>query len=247
MNRISWIFIGVSALIFIAIGFFFSRPNVTSAWQTYTQIQTAKNDLDAAAKKKEILTTLSKNNQLSNLYDIATKYIPESGDSSGLVIALSAMAGESNLKVDQLTFETAPPAGGAKADTTDTTKTETPAATSTNTSDKSATTTGVQEIKFNMTVSGTFPDFLNFLKSVESSSRLITFSKMSFSQSDTTFQAQLSGTAYYKKGNSLETTLENIKISQDTINKFQNLKSYGTPINLPTESGFGRTDPFAAP
>lgn len=204
-----------------------------SAWKIYKETQTAKSDLAQVSKKKEVLTALANNSQLGSLFDIASKYIPEGDNSSELVIGLSAMATESKLGVDQLTFDSIAPAP-AKTDTT--TTPGTPA-----TPDANA---GTKELTFTMTVSGTFPDFLNFLKSTETSSRLITFTKMSFSQSDKSFLAQLSGTSYWKKGNTLETTLDNIKISKETIDKFQNLKSYGTPINLPTESGFGRTNPF---
>jgi len=226
MNRISWIFISVTTVICLLIGFIITRPNATNAWKIYNDTQTAKNDLTQVSKKKEILTTLDNNSQLENLFNIASKYIPENDNSSALVIGLSALAGGSNLNVDQLTFENVVPA------TTDPKNTTTPP------------TGGTKELTFSMTVSGTFPNFLNFLKNTETSSRLITFSKMGFSQTDTNFIAQLSGTAYWKKGNSLETTLDNIKISKETIDKFQNLKSYGTPINLPTESGFGRANPF---
>jgi len=218
MNRTSWIFVAVTVVICLGIGFFLTRPNITSAWKIYKDTQTAKSDLTQVSKKKEILTALADNSQLNNLFDIASKYIPESDNSSELVIGLSAIANESKLGVDQLTFNSIAP----------------------------ATTAGTKELTFTMTVSGAFPDFLIFLKSTETSSRLITFTKMSFSQTDKAFIAQLSGTSYWKEGSSLETTLDNIKISQETIDKFQNLKSYGTPINLPTESGFGRANPFDA-
>ena len=46
---------------------------------------------------------------------------------------------------------------------------------------------------------------------------------MSFSQTTDVLTAKLSGTAYWKKGNTLETTLANIKVSPETIKKFQNL------------------------
>lgn len=232
MNKTSWIFVAVTAFICLCIGFFFTRPNVISAWKIYKETQIAQSDLNQVSKKKEILTALANNSQLGNLFDIALKYIPESDNSSELVIGLSAMATESKLGVDQLTFDSIAPTP-AKTDTT-----TTPAPTT------GDTNIGTKELTFSMTVSGTFPDFLNFLKSAEVSSRLITFTKMSFSQSDKSFIAQLSGTSYWKKGNTLETTLDNIKVSQATIDKFQNLKSYGTPINLPTESGFGRDNPF---
>lgn len=232
MNRTSWIFVIATTIICLGIGFFFTKPYAMSAWKIRKEIQTAKNDLNQISKRKEVLTALSKNNQLDNLFDIASKYIPEGDNSSELVIGLSAMAGESKLGVDQLTFDSAPPKPAA----TNTTTAPTPG----------ATNIATKELTFSMTVSGNFPDFLNFLKSTEKSSRLITFTKMSFSQSDKAFIAQLSGTSYWKQGNDLETTLDNIKISKETIEKFQNLKSYGTPIDLPTESGFGRVNPFEA-
>lgn len=244
MNRTSWVFIATATLICLLLGFFFSRPNVTGAWKTYKETQSAKSELDKVSKKKDALATLSKNTQLSNTYDIAQKYIPENQDSSGLVIALSALATGSKLGVDALTFNTVTtPAVAA-----DTSANNSAAAASTTTTPSGTATTAtggsIKEVTFDMTISGAFPDFLNFLKNTETSSRFITFTKMSFSQSDKSFIAQLSGTSYWKQGSALESTLENIKITQNTIDKFQNLKSYGTPINLPTENGFGNSNPF---
>ena len=161
MNKTSWIFVAVTVLVCLCIGFFFTRPNITSTWKIHKETQTAKSDLDQVAKKKEILTALANNPQLGSLYDIASKYIPESDNSSELIIGLSAMASESNLGVDQLTFNTAT---GAAAATT---------ATNTAAPDTTDANTGTKEITFDMTVSGTFPNFLNFLKSTETSSRLI--------------------------------------------------------------------------
>jgi len=222
MTRKSQIFIAVTALICLGFGFFFSKPKIANAWQTYREIQNTKKDLSQTAQKKEVLSALSKDNLLNNLYDIAAKYIPSDQNSSELVMSLSALAGQSNLSVDQLTFDDA-----ASADT-------------------KTTETSMKESTFSMTVSGTFSDFLNFLKNAETSSRLITFDNMNFSASNSVFTAQFSGTAYWKTANALTATLENIKVSPDTINKFQNLKSYSTPTNVNVESGFGRTDPFAA-
>lgn len=247
MNRTSWVFIATATLICLLLGFFISRPNVTGAWKTYKETQSAKSELDKVSKKKDALATLSKNTQLSNIYDIAQKYIPEGQDSSGLVIALSALATGSKLGVDSLTFNTAATPAAAAQSSADTSTTDKSTATATAPSGTAATTTtggSIKEVTFDMTISGTFPDFLSFLKNTETSSRLITFTKMSFSQSDKSFIAQLSGTSYWKQGGSLESTLENIKITQSTIDKFQNLKSYGTPINLPTENGFGNSNPF---
>jgi len=236
MSRTSWLFVATTIVIIGVIGFLWLRPVIASSWKTYSGTQTAKKDLTEASKKKSVLENLTKNNQLASLYDIASKYIPESSNSGELVIELTAMAAQSNLLVDQVSLDD-------KKDTATTKEEGTSETTSTPSSDTSSAANN--EVNFSLKVTGTFPDFLNFLKNTETSSRLISFTAMTLAQETDKFTAQLTGKAFWKKGSSLDKTLANIEISEDTINKFQNLKTYGTPINLPTESGFGRTDPFA--
>lgn len=240
MNRTSWIILLCTVVICIGIGFFFSWPQTNSTWKVYSETKNAKKELTEISKKKDVLTNLSKNNQLTNLFNIASNYIPEIQKSGELVIELTAIAGQNNLKVEQVTLDTGETPSAAD-DATDTATTDKTAAAT-----PAADPNAISEIKFSMKVSGGFNDFLNFLKTTETSSRLITISAMDLTQAETGFSAQIAGKTYYKKGTNLEQNLANVKISQETIDKFQNLKTYGTPINLPTESGFGRVNPFDA-
>ncbi|OGD57140.1 hypothetical protein A2V71_01755 [Candidatus Berkelbacteria bacterium RBG_13_40_8] len=241
MNKTSWIFVIVTTVIIGLIGFFYLRPIVASCLQIYLNTQTAKKDLTDASKKKEVLENLTKNNQLTNLYDIASKYIPESSNSGELVIELTAMATQSNLSVGQVSLEDKK---DTKTGGEETSGTSTDNKAETNATSSASSPSGTNEVNFSLKVNGTFPDFVNFLKNTETSSRLISITSMILAQEQDKFTAQLVGKAFWQKGASLENILANIEISQETINKFQNLKTYGTPINLPTESGFGRTDPF---
>ena len=240
MNRTSWIIVIFTIIIIALAGFFFIWPEANSSWKIYKQEQQAKKDLEDVSKRKDVLAELSKTNQHSNLYDIASKYIPEEANSGDLVIQLTAVAKEAKLTVDQISLETE-----TKAKTTteeDTTTNKTNSSSQTTTSSESS---DINEVGFNLKVSGTFADFLNFLKSIETSSRLISIYAMNLTQTQDKFTADIKGKAYWKKGVSLEKNLANISIPQETINKFQNLKTYGNPINLPAEQGFGRPDPFA--
>ena len=241
MNRTSWIIIIATLAIVVAAGFFFIWPQANSSWKLYKQELQAKKDLEDVSKRKEVLAQLSKTNQLANLYDIASKYIPEEANSGDLVIQLTAMANGANLTVDQISLETETKAKTTTEADTTTNKTNSTNSQTTATSNPS----DVQEVGFSLKVSGTFADFLNFLKSVETSSRLVSIYAMNLAQTQDKFTADIKGKAYWEKSVSLEKNLANISIPQETINKFQNLKTYGNPINLPTESGFGRPDPFA--
>jgi len=238
MNKTSWTIVIVSLIISVAIGFFLIRPVVFSSWKTYKSDQQAKKDLTETSGLKDTLAKLIKDTQLNNLYTVASSYIPETADSGNLIIELSGAAEQANMKVNGISLDTTSQPQAAPEDTTN--KTTTPKT-------PSSTTTGssLQEVPFTMKISGTFADFQKFLQNIETSSRLISVTALSLAQQNNAFSAQISGKAYWKKGTSLDKTLANIQISQDTINKFQNLKSYGNPINLPVESGFGRIDPFA--
>jgi len=243
MNRASWVIVAITFLIIAALGVLYLWPVAKSSWNIYQETNQTKKDLEDISKRKEVLTELTKNDKLSYLYNIASTYIPEESKSGELVIELTAMANQSNLKVEQVSLEQIEKTQKSNEETTDK-KTET-AGSSQKTSTTNVQETSSQEVDFSMKVSGTFADFLNFLKATETSSRLISITAMNLNQSNDQFIAQLNGKAYWKKGTDLEKNLTNIEISKETIAKFQNLKSYGTPIDLPTESGFGRPDPFA--
>jgi len=240
MSRASWIIVSVTFALCAIIGFFWTRPVIMSDLSALEQTQKAKDELTAATQKKEALAQLKDNDQLAKLNAIAVKYIPEEANSSELVLELTGMANQNKLTVDSFSLTNQAAATPAASDDPTATKTAAPA--------KTTGPGGSQEVGFSMTVSGSFLDFLNFLKNSESSSRLVSLQTMGLNQSEgqgtVKFTANLAGKAYYKKGSSLAADLANIQISTDTIAKFQNLKTFSTPINLPAEAGFGRTNPF---
>lgn len=56
MSRTSWIIVIATILIGAIIGFFFTWPQVSSAWQVFNQTGEAKKELNEINQKKEILT-----------------------------------------------------------------------------------------------------------------------------------------------------------------------------------------------
>lgn len=242
MNKTSWIFVITTVVIVAIISFFFIRPQITGSWKIHKDTEAAKQELDDISKRKETLTKLQQNGDLASIYKIASQYIPEEADSGTLVIELSAIASSSNMKVEQVSLETKDSSSSSKDDGTSSETSDKKTSTTTTNSDSKP---AFQEIPFTMKMSGTFTDFQKFLQNVEASSRLMAINAMTLTQQEGVLTAELEGKTYWKKGTSIEKTLSNVKISQDTIDMFKNLKTYGTPINLPTESGFGRADPFA--
>lgn len=244
MSRLSWIFIGATSLIVLVFGYFFFYPQITNILKIYNDLGTNQAKLNDINKEKEILNNLSKNNQLQSLFDIASKYIPEEQKSGELVIELTAIAKQSNMKVEQISLDSAKTATGATP-SSDTTQTDT---SKTNTTTSTTPTTNTNEatnVDYAIKISGSFSDLIKVLQSIESSSRLITISKIQLTQTTDVITAQIDGSAYYKKGVSVTNNVKNVEITKKTIDMFQNLKTYGSPIDLPTESGFGRENPFA--
>lgn len=248
MKNQKLIIIGITALVVLGIGFFLIKPVVASVWSSLKNYSQAKSDLKALNEKKQILAELQENPNLKNVSEIAQNYIPKDTESGQLVIELTAMARANNLKVEQISLEKSKTSTG-------TTEEATPApakknASPTPTPSGSASPTGdAKPVDFSLQVSGSFSDFLNFLNTVETSSRLISLKNITMQQKvgtdkSVSFSAQISGSAFYKNKTTVESTNDNLKISDDIINKFLNLKAYGQPIDLPTESGFGRSNPF---
>lgn len=223
-----------------AIGFFAIKPVISSIWSSWNSLEEAREDLNQAEEKKKILDQLSQNPELANVGQIALKYIPKEEESGELVIELTAIASANNLKVEETSMEKKKQSGSSEEDTSSSPKPKP----STSASPSSPT----KEVQFSIKIAGTFPDFMNFLRAIDSSSRLISLKtlglQVSQNKDQAIFTAQIGGVAFYKTDITLANNLENIKVSDDTIRKFLNLKTYGAPINLPTESGFGRGNPF---
>lgn len=247
MKNKSLFILTVTFVIVLGIAIFLIRPVVSSILASYKDLSQTKENLKLIEEKKQILESLKSNQDLTKVAEIAEKYIPKEEESGQLIIELTAMAQANNLRVEQTSIE--------KSKDTSTTANIDASATGKATSTPSPTTSGsastsqIKTVNFTEKLNGSYIDFINFLKALEASSRLILVKNISM-QTKTeqgkpaSFDVQLSGSAYYKSKVDLEQNLTNIKITEETLNKFLNLKSYGQPINLPGESGFGRTNPF---
>lgn len=236
----------ITFVIIVGIVIFIIGPVASSVWTSWKDLAQSKTNMQKIDEKKQVVESLKNNKDINKVADIAEKYIPTEEASGQLILDLTAMAQANNLQVEQTSIETAKTAA-------------TPEPAETNTSGKATPTPGTsaptnkpaeaKTVDFTMKLSGSFPDFLNFLKAVETGSRLILIKNISIQQktgNDQTisFDIQLSGSAYYKTDVSLEENLDNIKITEETLQTFLNLKTYSQPINLPNESGFGRQNPF---
>lgn len=232
--------LGITIIIIAGVIFFLIKPVVVSLWSAWEDLGKAKEDLKTVEEKKQILEELKNNREITTVGQIALKYIPEESEAGQLVIELTAIAGANNLKVEETSMEKSKESTSQSEDTSKTSPTPQTSPT------KEAVS--IKEVEFSMKLSGTFTDFMNFLRSIDSSSRLISLRNLALQMSQTeeqsTFAAQIAGVAFYKSEVSIADTLDNVKVSDETVRKFLNLKTYGLPINLPAESGFGRTNPF---
>jgi len=246
MKSKSLLIFGLTFIIILAISFFIIKPPAKAIWKTWKDLKQSQEELKKSEERNTITADLDKNkDEISRIATIAEKYIPQDSESGDLILELAAIANNYNLKVEKTSLEKAQSTAKESTDeTAETTKKTAQPQPSTSTS---ASSSSVQNVDFTMSLSGSFTDYLNFLKNVETSTRLIVIKSMTVQMgqeeaSPVTFQ--LVGTAFYKPKVTIADSIDNIKVSQDTINTFLNLKSYAQPINLPQESGFGRTNPF---
>ncbi len=233
MKNKSIIIISATLIIVAAIGFFMIWPTASSIWQSWQALSASQADLKKAEEKAQALADLKKNaTQINNVAAIAGNYIPQSYDSSQLILELSTIAANNNLTVQQTSINQVTPASSP---------TPTPQAGS------NSSVSNLKDISFSIQLSGAYPDFLNFLKAIETSSKLtiVTSINLQMDSASTTggLTVQITGSSFYKPNVSVADTLENIKVSQNTINMFLNLKSYANPLN-PAAQGFGRSNPF---
>lgn len=242
------IFIIILTIIIIAgISFFVIRPVVSSIFSSWKDLSSTRLNLQVIKEKTQALEVLKNNQNLDQVADIAKNYIPKETESGQLIIELTAMARTNNLKVEETSLEK------SKNPTTPApTQEGTPSAKATPTpaiSGAPVALPGVETVGFSIKLAGAFADFMNFLKTIETSTRLISMTNISMQINESadktlSFSTQISGLAYYKKEIDLTPELKNIEIAEATMSQFLNLKTYGQPIDLPIESGFGRTNPF---
>jgi len=247
MKSKSLLIIGLTMIIILGISFFIIKPPATDIWKAWQNLKRSGEELKQSEERNKITADLKQNkDEITRIATIAEKYIPKESESGDLVLELTAIANNYNLKVEKTSLEKSQTTKEASDETTDTTN-KTKTAQPQPSASASASSGSVQNIDFTMSLSGGFIDYLNFLKNVETSTRLIIVKSMTIQMSKeeggpVTFQ--LVGTAFSKPKVTVADNLDNIKVSKDTINTFLNLKSYAQPINLPQESGFGRTNPF---
>ncbi|MEK7142690.1 MAG: hypothetical protein AAB785_00600 [Patescibacteria group bacterium] len=236
----------ISIILILIIIVFVIWPVVASVWKSWQELKQAQSEQKTVEEKKQIIAGLKTNPRIPEISQIALKYIPKDSESGQLVIELTAIAGSNSLKVEEMSMEKSQEASAKEEETT----TASPQTSVNPTATSPPAAAQTKEVDFSMKLSGEFINFMKFLQEIETSSRLIsinTIALQSKAPSGTevaAFDAQIEGAAFSKKEVSLTDTLENIKISNETIEKFLNLKTFGQPINLPTESGFGRSNPF---
>lgn len=218
MNRTSWIFIGVTAGVCLGLGVFLLFPGFSRVWKTFRQTQTARQELAGLATKQKVLGELAKNADLDKITAAAASYIPEEAKSSELILELSAIVGQANMAIEQISLES--PTAEQKSIAT------------------------ANPVTFTLKIAGTFQDLMQFFKLIETSSRLIAIQGLNLTQAQDKFTAEIKGEAYWKTVAPAEKSLTNITVSAETIQKFENLRQYSTPINTATEAGYGRTNPF---
>lgn len=239
------IIIIITLLVIAGITVLLIKPVVSSILSSWRDLSKAKANLEIIEEKTQVLEALKNDQNLSRVADIAQKYIPKEEESGQLIIELTAMAQANSLKIEQTSLEKSSESSDEQ------TTSESGASPSPTPNATSSPTPEAKTVEFSMNINGTFPDFMNFLKAIETSSRLIVLNNLSMQTKESsdqstpvTFSAQFVGVAYYKQEDSLSDDLDNIKIAEETMEQFLNLKTYGQPINLPGESGFGRTNPF---
>ena len=239
----------ITIVIVAAISLVIIWPVVSNVLSSYNDLNQTKASLKTLEEKRVALEQLKQNPNLNEISDIALKYIPKEATSGDLVIELTAIAGKNNLKVDSISLESkkSSTTSSATSEDTSTTKKTSPSPVA-----SSSPAPTFQTVNFSMKLVGTFANFIAFLQGTETSSRLITIDNLALQQAKTagttdpaaSFTAELSGSAHYKPDISIEDNLDNLKLSDKVVQQFLKLKTYGTPINLPAESGFGRSNPF---
>lgn len=235
MNRTSWIIVGITAGICLGLGIFLLFPAFSRLWQTFRQTQAARQELAALDQKQKVLGDLAQNPNLDKISTAAATYIPEEAKSSDLILELSAIVGEAGMALEQISLESAAPAPAKEEEGT--TKT-----TTTQTGQKK--TTAAEPVGFTLEIAGSFENLMQFFKLMETSSRLIAIKSLDLSQEQDEFTTSVKGESYWQTVAIQEKSLANITVSAETLQKFQNLRQYSTPIDTSTEAGFGRTNPF---
>lgn len=245
-NRSFWLF-GILSIIILAILVYLAGiPYLRKLQKMTSEITQKRLDIGVLQEKLTVLQKLKTQEEtLLDLADRAQKYLPQSRKEGDFIIDFEKIAQESESTINS----TAVIVKAEKKALAEVPKEEEEPKTKTKTKTKTETTKATSPVSataFSANITTNFRSFLTMLFNLERSRRLSAFDTFTITRGEEdTLSIKMDGEIYHKDKITVSKDLENIKISEEVEQKLKNLGQFGEYINLQSESGFGRDDPFS--
>lgn len=216
----------ITACVCASIAYFGILPNLSKSLNTIKQIGLTQKKLTNLAHEKDILTALSKNENLEKLLIFAVNSIPADARPNQLATEINSLIQNTGMTLNN------------KIVINNNTQ-----------STQNSTNNSVQtdEANFSLNLTGDFSSFIKLLTLSEKTSRLVSIKNIDLTEStNNKITAQITGTAYWATvdtDNADDVT--KYEVATSTIKKLQSLTEPEPAIITPAETGFGRLDPFA--
>lgn len=225
MNKQAILIYFITIIICAAISLFGIAPNFSESLQTIKQTNQVEKELAGIAKEKQILTDLSKNENLEKLLTFAVNAIPDSAHANELALELNTIAQNTGATINNKivindNIDTAP-----------------------NTTNNSGQS---NETNFSFNLTGDFSSIIKLLTLSEKTSRLISIKNIELTRAaNNKITAQVTGTAYWTRIHTSNIDdISKYEVSTSTIKKLRSLTEPEPAIITPAETGFGRLNPF---
>jgi hypothetical protein len=248
-------FIIIAGFILVTIGVIWLVviPQGKQLMKTIKDFQQSKRDIADLTGRVEKITSLEQHSgQLSEMTQIVSDYLPDSQKEGPFIVETEKVFQDNGVASDIMKITGMVKATGAKQ-TTDNEEPATAGATTTISSTTTSVPTpkvgglpGTAQTGFSFSFKGSFPSFMNFLKTWEGIRRFFVLQSIQVKTTgDDEITVRADGMIFYKKQVSILENLENLDIN---FNKLEDLKKknlYSTPVS-PQEPGYGRDNPFVA-
>jgi hypothetical protein len=234
--------ITIAIILFVAINYFVTKPIIYDIVSKYKTISQKDQELVNLQEEMNSDIKLSQNkNIINDMYYKMALFLPENIASGDFVSQVEEMANLTNQNLTDITIKQKEQK--TTTDETDSTTNKTTSSTSSSAADQSSS--NLKQNNFSITESGSFPDLINFMSSMQKMDRLHSIQSMALNiNSDNSLETKLDGTIYYKPQ---ITFTGNAVLSSKDEQDVNNINHYGEIIIPSSTSSQGRANPFVNP
>lgn len=244
----------VGGILVLGLLWYGAKPALGAIVNNRRQVSQLDQQLQETQDRLTSLKAFSqKPQEFEAMRDLLRKTLPEKADSDTFAIRIEQASSDLKLSLSNLSVTPPKPKAAPKAatpvqeeatDTKSQTATATPTAAISPTPAASAPQTADQTFGFSTAIVGSYEQIRDFLGTLERFAPFSAVRQFSITPSGEQYSASIAGTVSFLPTTPGSTLTGAFTISTELKKHLDELSAPGTPIDLKTESGFGKDNPF---